>query len=308
MQSIEINEERSYSKKCRWRSTIRRKLACLIQKKGLSLMPVGEILIAFLIILLGIYWMLNSLGIISPEMMPMIFGSLPYLVLLFAALLLIGPLFNRKKPNYFPGLFLLLYGGLLLANQWDMLTFHWQDFWKLWPYLIIYVGLTILFDRHVTFSVTGGGRRPRKKINEEAKHSEAEFHWTADDHEEDSDSAEKAFVNESTYKQDNWMVKPMNERVRIGNYTFDFTRAFIPEEMIPIRLSGWVGDIKITLPEDLEFRIDLKAKVGDAKIGKDKQSGVLRNISYQTDHYDDAVRKINFTFDFQVIDLSIDQV
>lgn len=268
--------------------------------EGLDFMSFGKILIALIIIVLGIYWMLDSLNIISPEMMSTFDDGLPYLAILFGILLLIVPLIHRKRPNIFFGLFFLIYGGLLLADQYGYLIFKWQDFWKLWPYLIIYFGLSMLFQRDYSIKFKKG------YSNDKQRKKHIIFDWnTKGEGEKDT---KRAFVNDAAYQKENWMAKPMNERVRIGSYTFDFTKAFIPDETIPIRLSGWVGDIKITMPDDLEFRVEVRAKVGDVKIDDAEQSGVLRNYSWQTAHYDQSVRKIDFTFDFQVIDLSIDQV
>ncbi|MCL1630691.1 cell wall-active antibiotics response protein LiaF [Sporolactobacillus sp. CPB3-1] len=268
-------------------------------------MSFGKLLGALVIVLLGIYWLLDNLNLISQGMMPLFDMYFPFLAVLFGVLLIVAPLFERKKPNLFWGLLFLIYGGLLLADDSGILVFKWADFWKLWPYLIIYFGLSLLFGKNVTVSVTDEHRRHRK-------HRTQHFTLEGEDeqHHRSSKRAEGpyTFVNESSFKHENWMVKPMNERVRIGDYTFDFTKAFIPDETIPITLSGWVGNIRMTMPEDLAYRIQLRAKVGDAKIGDDKQSGVLRNIEYQTPNYNESTRRINFSFDFQVIDLSVAQV
>ncbi|WP_100488928.1 cell wall-active antibiotics response protein LiaF [Sporolactobacillus pectinivorans] len=269
-------------------------------------MSLGKVLIALSVVFLGLYWLMDSLNIISPGIMSLFGECLPYLVILLGALLILSPIIKRKKPGFFWGLFFLIYGGLLLADKHGMLVFHWQDIWKLWPYIIIYFGLDMLFGKNLFVSLSGNFDHGKKKKKDK---SHVEFIWNGDEAKEDSGQKDSyMFVNESSYKHENWMVKPMHERVRIADYNFDFTKAFIPEETIPITLSGWVGDIKITVPDDLAYRVDLRAKVGDAKIGKEKHSGILRNVSYQTGNYDEAVRKIDFAFDFQVIDLNIDQV
>lgn len=266
-------------------------------------MSLGKVMIALTIILLGVYWLLSSLQIISPGIMSAFVEVLPYLVLLFGLLVFISPVRKGKKPGFFWGIFFFIYGGLLLAGRRELLTFQWQDVWKLWPYLIIYFGLDLLLGNHVFLTVTGDLRHgKRKKIRRDT--------FTGDDREQKGSDHHSAgtFVNDETFGGENWMAKPMNEHVRIADYKFDFTKAFIPEETIPIRLSGWVGDIKILMPDDLAFRVSVQAKVGDTKIGDRKWDGILRNIRYQTENYDDAARRIDFDFDFQVIDVSIDQV
>ncbi|MFX3618158.1 MAG: cell wall-active antibiotics response protein LiaF [Sporolactobacillus sp.] len=263
-------------------------------------MSAGKIGAAIAFIFIGCYWLLESLHIISPGMMSLFDEYLPVLVLIFGICLILFPLFSRQHPHYFLGLLLLVYGGLLLAGQHHALDFHWQDFWKLWPFLIIYFGLSLLFG-HAALSFSHGGHR----------HHNSHRHGRNIDRDTGADENRKErsdFIRDASYHEENWTAHPIHERVRIGDYNFDFTKAFIPDETIPIHLSGWVGNIKITLPDDLDFRVNLKAKVGDSKIVKDSQSGVLRNITYQTANYNESSRRIDFNFDFQVIDLRISKV
>lgn len=254
-----------------------------------------------MVILLGCYWLLSSLNLISPGIMAMPVEILPYLFILLGMLLIIVPLVHRKRPGFFWGLFFLIYGGLILAGNWGLLVFTWRDFWKLWPYLVVYFGLMLLFGEPLTTA----HRKHRNRI-----HRMRNF---MDDGEENrfwDDRPDRTFhfIRDASYKEENWKARPVHERVRIANYNFDFTKAFIPEETIPVTISGWVGDIKIIVPEDVPFRVSVRATVGDVRIDGDEQSGSLRNIDYQTVHYDQAVRRIDFKFDFQVIDLTISQV
>ncbi|MCO7175865.1 cell wall-active antibiotics response protein LiaF [Sporolactobacillus kofuensis] len=277
------------------------------------MMRLGKIFVALAIVILGVYWLLDSLNLISQGIMSIFSGYLSFFVLLFGFLLIIAPLIDRKKPHFFWGLFFLIYGGLLLAGQASIIDFGWPDFWKLWPYLIIYFGFGMLFGNHSYVSVTSDiGSRMQRSHERHRKHRKARVDFVWNDQEGNEQDHEKnesySFVSDSTYKHENWMVKPLNERVRIGDYTFDFTKAFIPEETIPITLSGWVGNIKITMPEDLAYRVSVRAKVGDVKIRQNNQNGLLKHVDYQTSNYDEATRRIDFDFDFQVIDLRIVQV
>lgn len=272
-----------------------------LTQKGLTAMSFGKFATALAIIVIGIYFFLESLHLISPEMIDNYNRLVPLLFLLLGLLMLVLPLLNKRRPQTFWGFLLVIYGGLLIADQTGRLVFHWNDFWKLWPYLIIYFGLSLLFGHHHSHSHQRivYGDRPRYH-----QHSFAEaqprgsMHWTGFD----------KCVSDVNFHNDNWMAQPMDERTRIGNYSFDFTKAFVPDETIPIHLSGWVGDVKITIPEDMAFQLHLKARFGDAKIGKNKQSGIIRDFSYKTPDYDTATRRLDFDFEFQVIDLRISQV
>ncbi|HET7616824.1 MAG TPA: cell wall-active antibiotics response protein LiaF, partial [Bacillales bacterium] len=115
-------------------------------------------------------------------------------------------------------------------------------------------------------------------------------------------------VSDVSYSEPNWSVEPIDRSTGVADYKFDFTKAFISETEIPIRLRGWVGDIKIIVPEDVEFSLRAKASVGDIKIGAVKEDGILKDFDFATSGYDEAERKLSFTFDFKVLDLRIDRV
>ena len=94
----------------------------------------------------------------------------------------------------------------------------------------------------------------------------------------------------------------------VGDYHFDFSRAFIPEKETLIKLSGWVGDIDILLPGDVAFKVDAEANVGDINVLGHKQDGINPYVHYKSPDYDQAVRKLAFEFDFKVLDLKIEWV
>ncbi|MFT8870742.1 MAG: cell wall-active antibiotics response protein LiaF [Sporolactobacillus sp.] len=259
-------------------------------------MSPGKVAAALALILIGCYWLLSGLHLVSSASLAQFDLYIPLIILIFAAYLLIEPLLHHRRAHLFAGPLLAIYGGLLLADHYHFVHFHWQDFWQLWPYLIIYAGLSMLFGHRVFIHGYWNGKNGH--WNKKRPHV-IDAEW---------DGADEKFIHNADYRADNWMVRPMNEHVRIGDYDFDFTHAFIPEETTQIRISGWVGDLKIIVPDDLAFRVLVSSRVGDVKIGKWKQSGVLREMNYQTADYESATRRIDFKFDFQVIDLKINIV
>lgn len=115
-------------------------------------------------------------------------------------------------------------------------------------------------------------------------------------------------VTDVNYVDPNWLVEPIDRSVGVADFDFDFTKAFIPDKETKIRLSGWVGDIRIKIPEDVAFSLAAKAKVGDIHIGDTNESGWLKDFHFLISGFEEATRKIDFDFDFKVLDLRIDQV
>lgn len=71
---------------------------------------------------------------------------------------------NAKKSNnhkasswrigkIFWGLLLILVGGLLLADNFDLISVSWNNLWQLWPLAIIAAGLSVLSFRNVIWRI-----------------------------------------------------------------------------------------------------------------------------------------------------------
>lgn len=55
--------------------------------------------------------------------------------------------------SLFWGLLLVLVGGLLLADNFDLVNIHWGNVWMLWPLFIIAAGLSMLSVRNLAWKI-----------------------------------------------------------------------------------------------------------------------------------------------------------
>ncbi len=250
----------------------------------------GKTLIAFILILVGVLLILVNTGIISGEMLSVYEDYIPVLAVIFIGFWLIfRPLLSRRKSKWISGLFLLVYGGLLLCNDLGYLTFYWLSVWRLWPFLIIYIGVELLNNRAPSVRVR------IKRDKEKAWKSKEKMH-------------KHHFVSEASYKEPNWAVEPMSNHSKITDLKMDFTKAFVPDTETPVELSGWIGDIHLTLPEDLPFSLEATPSIGEVKIGGFKQANVGQGVKYKSNTFDEATRKISFNIDYHVLNLRVDRI
>lgn len=235
---------------------------------------VGNILFALLLVLFGIVLLLVNIGIISMEIKEILVFSYPILFIMIGLKGLLdavrpGP----RRGGWFWSLLFILFGTLLMLDRFDIITFKFGMIWKLWPLLLVYIGFKMLTLR-----------------NKSVKH-------------------QSMFgVGDMKFNEENWKVEQMNLWNAVGDYYLDFSKAFIPDKETDISISGWAGDIKIIVPEDLEFAIDATVKAGDIRVFTHKESGVNRTFSYKTHNYDEAVRKINFRVSLKAGDIRVDKV
>ncbi|WP_085521982.1 cell wall-active antibiotics response protein LiaF [Tuberibacillus sp. Marseille-P3662] len=105
----------------------------------------GKLLFALIFIVVGGLLLFVNVGIISGEIMTEIVEYYPVLIILFGLWPIIGPLFNKKRPQPW-GILFIGYGAMLMAAHSGYLEFKWFQFWRLWPLLIVYIGFEILFS------------------------------------------------------------------------------------------------------------------------------------------------------------------
>ena len=233
----------------------------------------GRFLAAFLFVALGIFLLLINIGIISMEMTEAIVYFYPFLLVILGGKYVIDALLpSTRRKRWTTGILLLTIGSLLILDRFAIITFTLGSIWKLWPLIFVVIGLKLLgrFRKNQGFS----------------------------------------FVRDLSYKKPNWKVQSINDWSFVADYKFDFSTTFIPEEETTISLAGFVGDIKIIVPDDIPFKIVGSANVLSATIDKQNQDTIGRGhaITYQTDDFDESLQRLVFNFDFSVLDLRVDRI
>ncbi len=278
--------------------------------------------LAFLLVGAGISLLLINLGILPVDMLEI----WEYLYPLIFIVLGLNWLWNgfanyRRRKNlrpfgWFWGLTFLTLGSLLLLSKAGHINFTLRQVWQLWPLLLVYVGINILSghlrqSRMAFGEVRFGGhnhRRPETGEDSRENNGGEGRSRDRDGRFRDRKGEGQNVLRSLKYDQNNWKVEPLDLWHGVADYRFDFSKAFIPEEDTPIKLSGWVGDIDIILPGDVAFSVIARSSVGDIDILGTTQEGVNPYVNYKTPDYDEAARKLSFDFDFKVLDLQIDRV
>ncbi|MCW3490597.1 cell wall-active antibiotics response protein LiaF [Dethiobacter alkaliphilus] len=270
----------------------------------------GQSLLALLLIAGGVLLLLVNIGVLDAGISTVWQWFYPSALVLYGFYLIIESvqrMARRRRFNldWYWGLALALLGGLLLSARFEIIDFSLGRIWQMWPLLVVYAGLTIFFDDddegdwcgwecedHECWSCDG------KAENGEGDTKKRSYHF----------GKKRVSVGQMKRTRENWSAEPVDLRSAIGEYEFDFTRAFIPEEEIPVRMSGWVGDVKMLIPRDVEFAVKVRATVGDVYVAGRSQEGFNPSLHYKTPGYDDAVRKLTIEIGYKILDLRIDQV
>lgn len=118
--------------------------------------------IAICFIWIGIMLIVNSLNIDGFELN---FGWTYIYPLFFvvAGAVLLGSAVIRKGGRWMIGTFLLIFGGLLLADRFGLVDFTFWNVFKLWPLILIFIGISLFRGLHF-LTVYSGSSKKQKKI------------------------------------------------------------------------------------------------------------------------------------------------
>lgn len=263
----------------------------------------NQIIFAAILLFVGIFLLLLNVGVISLEIKALIVEMYPFVMFLFSIYLLLKA-FNRfKKSSLFWGIFFLAFSLMLCLDRFQMVSFDFGDFWKLWPVIIIYFGLVLLIRSDkvkVFFHSDGPFVSNKDEISERPSNKK---------HSLVSGKKIRSFsIGDVEFKKSNWSLEPMNLYNTIGDYFIDFSKAYIPEKETPIIVQGWIGDVKMIVPDDVAVHVQAKVKIGDIRIFDIRSNDINRNLVYETPGYQDAIKKLNINIELKIGSIRIDQV
>jgi lia operon protein LiaF len=264
----------------------------------------NQIIFAGALLFVGIFLLLLNIGVISLEIKEVIVESYPFIFLFISSLFMVRAIKRHKNGSLFWWFFLTAFFLMLSLDRWQFISFRIGDFWKLWPLLFIYFGLKILLGKN------------KVKIYFNPNIPPEAYKFQNDENSDEYDllnerpkKMKKSFsIGDVEYKKANWALEPMNLYNSIGDYFIDFSKAYIPEKETSITVSGWIGDVKMIVPEGIPVKVEANVKVGDIRLFELRSNDLNRHLTYKSPDYDEAVKKLNITIALKVGSVRIDKV
>jgi lia operon protein LiaF len=268
---------------------------------GNKMKTFNQKVIAIIFVFIGIMLLLVNIGVISLEIKEYFVTYYPVLIVLYGFKLLVDTIFYHIRA-LFLSVFLIAFGGLLLLDRAGYLVFEFHMFWKLWPLLIIYLGVRLFVNkRPVRVSFTKGDTDFDDLFDSAEERVE---------HQETKTAGTKKVITIGDMKMNkqNWAVEPLTVWNVVGDYYFDFSKAYIPDKETNIQIKGVVADLKMLIPEDLPIKVAAKVKVGQLNIFGNTSEGKGNKLFYESPNYGEATRKLNIVLDMKIGDVRIDRV
>ena len=171
------------------------------------------------------------------------------------AILIIIGLIKLRGLDRGAGLIFIVIGGVLLLTVHDI--FQWSSVWKLWPLILIFIGLSMIFK----------GRQKKWKLSDESTIGDDYIHSNA------------VFGGvEHTVTAQNF--KGGDAMALFGGVELDLRQAKISTEGCKMHVTALFGGVDITLPDDCNVIITgtpIFGGIENKSRGK-SEAGTLKNI------------------------------
>ena len=158
-------------------------------------------------------------------------------------------------------------------------------------------------------------RTEKHKFTEDAyKEADKNWKWKNFSHEQQYNHHDKinrsSFIGDIYYGQEAWDLTPMNISLFIGDTVIDLTKANIPDGETTIYVSSFIGDFKIFIPNDMQLEVSVTASafISDMKVLDRYESGLFKNLQAQTRDYADADKKIRIMVSTFIGDVIVKRV
>lgn len=118
-------------------------------------------------------------------------------------------------------------------------------------------------------------------------------------------NVKKSFIGEVHYTHGRFDLEDLTIQQGIGDVKIDLTKAIIRDGETVIIINGWIGDIDIYVPYDLNVSVDASVILGDLEVLGQREGGVNRNISMRSNEYDEATKKVKLILSLFIGDIDV---
>ena len=105
-----------------------------------------------------------------------------------------------------------------------------------------------------------------------------------------------------------WQVADEEIWIGVGNVRLDMTDADIPVGETRIRAFGFVGDVRLLVPEGVGVSVSSTSFVTDARVLGQRRDSLLTPVHFASKGYETAERKVQLEMSYFVGNLRVRQV
>lgn len=107
------------------------------------------------------------------------------------------------------------------------------------------------------------------------------------------------------WDQKQWELHDTHISSVIGEIRMDFSLAVMGQKETTVMLQGVIGDVDLTIPEDIGIRVRSSIFIGETEIDGSKEAGMPNKTEWQSADYESSEYKINLDISYFVGDVKI---
>lgn len=207
-------------------------------------------------------------------------------------------------------LFLVVWGLALAAKGTG--HFHWLNHiggWSLFlALLLIFAGLHLVFPRRWRgrldpFVVVVNRRRHHVEQPEEivigrhgrpGRRPRRQSDWR--------------LIGDLSIGQQPWVLRNMELWNGIGDIRVNLATAHVEDGDYHLDIGGWIGDVRVLVPENLDVAVDVEVGVGDVEVFGEAHSGTGRRAHMEDLTYETSARRCRVTISLKIGDVQVVRV
>lgn len=271
-------------------------------------------LFGLLVVLVGIFYLLTQMGALHVSTTIL---SGPVLWPLVLALFGLYEISKRKRRPSGTGAFFFVY-GIFLALK-DTRLFPWLNHiggWSLFfGVAIVLFGLSFLMPRRFRFRMS-----PVIVIERDGKKKRAT--WEADNQARDADEMSLGRFREGREKNGRewrilgdlsigkspWVLRDLNLWNGIGDIRVNLVNAHVDDGTHHIDVRGWIGQVRILVPEGLAVVVDADVSVGNVVVFGESHAGTGRKVHFEDVNFAAATRSCVLQIELNIGDVEVVRV
>lgn len=209
---------------------------------------------------------------------------------------------HRQVSFYY--LFLALFGLFLFLDDSQLIPALQRTsvsgvFWSL---VLIGVGVEVFRP----------GRRRHKTVKLEVNGESYEVPWkeAVGDWKtwQPKQASNRHWIGDVSLGSQPWSMEDMDVWNGIGDVRINLATAHLEDRTYELQIDGWIGDVRILVPENLPVSVKASVSLGDLAVFHDAHTGTGRSVTYADPGYDQADRRVNITVSLKIGDVQIVRV
>jgi lia operon protein LiaF len=269
----------------------------------MTTMRIGAKSFGLLLVLGGLLYLLDKLDLLQGWGLAFTPGVIWPLLLAFAGVSSLGRGIQYGKVPWFSIYLIVL--GLLLALRNSHLVAALQNVggWSLfWSLSIIFMGLSLLWPKRSRWP------RVRAHVNNNTIDigvDELVRGWRAW---KPNKQSTWRWIGDISIGRQAWTLKDTDLWNAVGDVRVNLATAHVEDGTYRITVGGWVGDVRILVPESLAVSVNAYVGLGDMVLFEERQSGTGRRLHYVDPQFNQAARRVIIDIDLKIGDVQVVRV